>query len=149
MTKSVALMSEAQKIDQDVSPRADETSQSAPRKTRQAYSKVRRELSEDELQNPSVQRVLVNELDRLEDEASELRHYRKDFHECDKAKAVLEAKGKQNIAVQIVKDVCFVTGGSLVGIAPSLWSNAPFGHVVLLIGFALIVCGAVCRFIER
>lgn len=142
-------MADSPKIDQDVSPHADEPSQAAQRKTRQAYSKVRRELNEEELQNPSVQRVLVNELDRLEDVVTELQHFRNDFHECDKAKAVLEAAKKQNIAVQIVRDVCFVAGGSLVGIAPSLWKNAPYGLVVLLVGFSLIVCGAVCRFIEK
>src|SRR5665647_1516759 len=120
-------MPEPEKIDQDVSPHVDEPASTGQRKARKAYSKVRRELSEEELQNPSVQRVLVNELDRLEDEVTESRHFREDFHKCDKAKAVLEAGKKQNIAVQIVKDVCFVVGGTLVGVAPSLWSNAPYG----------------------
>jgi hypothetical protein len=143
-------MSEAQKIDQDVSPQQDETARpDASRKTRQAYSKLRRELNEEELQNPAVQRVLVNELDRLEDEAAELRQFRKDFYVCDKEKAVLEGAHKQKIAVQIVKDVCFVTGGSLVGIGPTLWSTQPYGLIVLLIGFALIICGVVCRIVER
>ena len=73
---TISQMPEPEKIDQDVSPHVDEPASTGQRKARKAYSKVRRELSEEELQNPSVQRVLVNELDRLEDEVTESRHFR-------------------------------------------------------------------------
>jgi hypothetical protein len=143
-------MDEIQKLDQDVSPRPEESvATPVPRKTRQAYSKVRRELDEGELQNPAVQRLLVNELDRLEEEVDELRHLRRDFSVCDKERAVLKAARKQHIAVQIIKDVCFVTGGVLAGIGPSLWQSPPYGLTILLVAFALIVCGTVCRIIEK
>jgi hypothetical protein len=143
-------MSEGLKIDQDVNPQQGAAGEGAgPPKLRQAYSKVRRELSEDELQNPVVQRLLVNDLDRIEGEVAELRHFRDEFHKCDKAKAVLEGARKQKIAVQIVKDVCFFAGGALVGIAPSLWGTPHCGLTILLTGFALIICGIVCRVVEK
>ena len=45
-------------------------------KGRQALSKVRRELSEEESSSPAVQRMLLDDLERLETEASELRESR-------------------------------------------------------------------------
>jgi len=143
-------MDELQKLDRDVSPRQEETAATpAPRKTRQAYSKVRRELNEEELLNPAVHRLLVNELDRMEEEVADHRHFRDDFYKCDKECAVLRGARTQHLAVQIVKDVCFVTGGALAGIGPSLWHSPPYGLVVVLVAFVLIICGIVCRIIEK
>lgn len=54
------------------------------RKVHRAYSKVRRELSEDELVTPGAQRLLLDELDRLQRQVDELAAYRTQFHEADK-----------------------------------------------------------------
>ena len=57
-------------------------------------SNVRRELSEEELSSPAVQRMLLDELDRLETEAGELKEFKefKDrFYSADKDAAVLES----------------------------------------------------------
>ena len=143
-------MDEAQKLDQDVGLPQEETAQPvAARKTRQAYSKVRRELNEEEMLTPAVHRLLVNDIDRLEEEVGDLRHFRDDFYKCAEERAVLKGARNQQLAVQIVKDVCFATGGWLTGMSQGLWNNPPYGTVVLLTGFALIICGIVCRIVEK
>ncbi|MDR3456116.1 MAG: hypothetical protein P4N60_01615 [Verrucomicrobiae bacterium] len=144
-------MGDAQQLDQDSSPQQGQAApESAPSKAKQAYSKLRRELNEDELkENSAAIRFLLKDLDRLYDEGNELKDFRERFHACDKDKAVLEAKKGQKITVQIIKDVCFVAGGSMVGLAPTLWITPYAGLTTLLLGISLIICGIVCRIIER
>ena len=72
----------------EVEPHADGPAH-GKRKGRQALSKVRRELSEEEMSSPAVQRMLLDELERLEMEASELREFKDKFHTTDKDAAVL------------------------------------------------------------
>jgi hypothetical protein len=44
---------------------------SSPKKGRQAFKTVTRELSEEDLANPAVQKLLLDDLDRLETENEE------------------------------------------------------------------------------
>ena len=53
------------------------------RKGRQALSNVPRELSEEEISSPAVQRMLLDELDRLETEAGELGEFKDRFYSAD------------------------------------------------------------------
>lgn len=72
----------------DLEPHEDGSAQ-GNRKGRQALSNVRRELSEEELSSPAVQRMLLDELDRLETEAGELKEFKDRFYSADKDAAVL------------------------------------------------------------
>ncbi len=125
-----------------------ELSTSAPKK-RQSLSKVRRELSEDELASPASQKFLMEELERLDCQNAELEDYRVRFHTVDKRAAVLEEKSKESLAGEIVFGVMITVGAALLGFTPSIWSQQPGGWLMLIFGGVLIIGGIVSRVVQR
>ena len=129
------------------------SSQPAPepaksRSSRRALSSLRRELSDKELLSPAVQKLLLDEIDRLEGEHAELSGFRGRFHEADKRAAVLEQKNSINTGQEIVSITCITIGGALIGYAPSVWASPPTGAVVLISGAVLIVLGVVAKVVR-
>jgi hypothetical protein len=118
-------------------------------KNRQSLARVRRELSEDELSSPAVQRLLVEEIYRLEREQGRLEKYREDFHAADKRVAVLEVQANKKLAGEIVFGACLSVGAALLGVAPSLWDNQPYGWLMVVIGAFLSVLGIISRMVQR
>ena len=110
-------------------------------KGRQALSKVRRELSEEESSSPAVQRMLLDDLERLETEASELREFKDRFHATDKDAAVL----RQRLRASGARDGSLAVGAALIGLAPSLWPHPPIGWIVVGLGVVLIVLAVAKR----
>lgn len=121
-------------------------------KGKRAFQNITRELSDDDLTNPAVGKLLLNELDRLEIENDELKKrlenendklskYREQFQEADKKVAVLEEKGKTHLATEIISAVCFTIGAVLIGYAPVLWKSQPSGWIALAFGSILIIGG--------
>ena len=55
-----------------------------PKSGRRSFSKLPRELSEKELASPAVQKMLVDEIERLEAECDDFSSYRPKFHDADK-----------------------------------------------------------------
>lgn len=104
------------------------------RKGRQALSNVRRELSEEEISSPAVQRMLLDELDRLETEAGELGEFKDRFYSADKEAAVV----RERLRASMARDSSLAVGVALLGLAPSLWSFQPTGWVVIALGVALV-----------
>ena len=117
-------------------------------KGKQAFQNINRELSDDDLTNPAVGKLLLNELDRLEIENDELKDYQDRFYETDKKVAVLQEKNKTNLATQIISGGCFTIGGALLGHGmsePSDWGIMVCGALVLIIAIAAIFAKAVKR----
>ena len=117
-------------------------------KGRRAFQNITRELSDDDLTNPAVGKLLLNELDRLEIENDELKDYQDRFYETDKKVAVLQKKNKTNLATQIISGGCFTIGGALLGHGmsePSDWGIMVCGALVLIIAIAAIFAKAVKR----
>lgn len=61
-------------------------------KGRRAFTNVRRELSDEELSSPAVQRMLIDDIERLEKENFDLLEYQEKFHEADKKSCYLGGK---------------------------------------------------------
>ena len=118
----------------DLEPHEDGSAQ-GNRKGRQALSNVRRELSEEELSSPAVQRMLLDELDRLETEAGELKEFKDRFYSADKDAAVLGERLRASVA----RDSGLAIGAAMLGLAPSLWPFQPIGWIVVALGVALVV----------
>lgn len=80
------------------SSRDDREPQDAEQRTQEAGRKplrnVPRELSEEELTAPGALRMLLGQVDRLEEENARLRGITERFHESDKAAAVLREQLK-------------------------------------------------------
>ena len=71
-------------------------------KGRQSFSRVRRELSDEELASPAVQRLLIDEIERLERDCSEFRDYRDRYHTADTKAQILEVRLKKSLAGEII-----------------------------------------------
>src|SRR2546421_8204425 len=121
-------MTDTELLDQE----PDESESKGPNisiKTRQPFAKLRRELSEEELTSPAVQRLLLDDLERLDREVSELTTYRERFHAMDKRAAILEQSIKKSLASEIIFGVCLCVGAAALGYAPAVWSNQPSGYI--------------------
>ena len=118
----------------DLEPHDDGSVQSN-RKARKALSNVRRELSEEELKSPAVQRMLLDELERLEIEVGDLRVFKDSFYSADKDAAVL----RERLRASVARDSGLAIGAAILGLAPSLWSSQPVGGIVVALGVALVV----------
>jgi hypothetical protein len=117
-------------------------------KGRQSLARVRRELSEEELTTPAVQRLLVEDNERLERERLDLLDYERRFHDVDKRVAILEEKLKKSIAGEVIFGVCLTVGAALLGFSPAVWEKGPTGPLLIVFGTILIVGGIAYRTIE-
>jgi len=69
-------------------------------KARKALSHLKRELSDDDLAQPGVQKLLINNLDEIEEQNVELCEYRDRFYEADKRLAVLTEKQRVRVSTR-------------------------------------------------
>lgn len=141
-------MSDSERLDQEPEAKEREEAVEAP-KARRAFSKVRRELSEEELSSSAVHRLLLDELDQLEQQVVELSEFRDRFHKTDKEKAVLEERTRKSIASEIIFGLCLTVGAALIGLTPLLWDTKPQGHISLGIGVILITGGIISRAVRK
>lgn len=111
------------------------------------YANVRRELSEDELTSPAVQRLLLSDHDRVERECDRLKSFEEKFHECDKQVAILKEKLKNSTASEILYTCCVSFGSILTGVSRIYWDNN--GWILLLIGIALVAGGVLYKFVRK
>ena len=122
---------------------------SSQAKGRKAFKNVRRELSDDELSLPAVQRLLIDEIERLEQVNMELRGFQVRFFEADKNTAVLNEKLKANVAQDIIFGVCLTVGAALISVALSYGKYETPGLVTLAAGLILIVAGIASKVVKR
>jgi hypothetical protein len=116
---------------------------------RQALRDIRRELSAEELANPGVQKLLLDSLDRADDECEVLRAYIPRYHEADKRAAVLEERLWTNKTVEIQFAVGLAIGSAIMGFTPSLWDGTYKGPLALAIGVVLFIGSIVARIVKR
>lgn len=131
-------------------PEADEGITTQPAvKGRQSFRQVRRELTEEELSSPAAQRLLLDELDRLEDENTELKGISRRFHEADKRASILDEKLKRHTALDIFSSVALVAGSLALGHAPNVWVvDNVTGSIFLVIGIVMIVGGILSKAVQ-
>ncbi|HDV5085829.1 TPA: hypothetical protein RI355_002545 [Escherichia coli] len=116
---------------------------------RKSFSNLRRELTDEELSSAAVQRMLLDEIERLDGECNDLRVIRDKFHTSDKLVGVLEEKFKTKIALEIMHVTCFLISGSAFGYATSNWSTQPTAAVLALaFGSALTVGGIAAKVVK-
>ena len=131
-------------VEQDINnpDQEDEDTGSESRVSRskalQAFRRIPRELTEEDLANPAVLKLLVGNLDRLETEKEEYRIYMERFHEADKKVAVLEEKGKTKLTLEILSGTCLAFGGLAIGQINALWLPSPLTWIVGILGAGLL-----------
>lgn len=144
----MAIIIEAPEPEPSASAKTYEPEQPKGRGRRKALSSARRELSDNELASSAVQKLLLDEIERLEEENIELCGYRNRYHEVDKKAAVLEQKIKQSMAHEIISVTCLTVGAAAIGYAPKVWSSEPTGYICLAFGILLIIGGIVSKAIK-
>jgi len=110
---------------------------------------MRREMTDEELGNSGVQKVLMDDLDRLEAENADLRRYMDRFHEADKENAVLKEKNKYNLASDIAFGGFMTIGASAIGYSPVLAPVPHASEIALWIGVILLIAGIVSKAILK
>lgn len=125
-------------------------SQAVPKGTsgRKSFAKLRRELSDDELASPAVQRMLLDEIERLDIERGELTSFRAKFHDADKRAAILEEKFKGKISIEIIHIACTTIGAAALGYAPSIWEKQPTAWMAAIFGIILILAGLAAKAVK-
>lgn len=118
-------------------------------RSRRALTTARRELSDRELLSPVVPKMLLDEIDRLEEENTELAGFRSRFYDADKKVAVLERKQTISMAQEIISLTCLTVGGAALGYAPSVWSSQPTGAIALGFGIVLVLGGIVAKALTK
>lgn len=123
----------------------------SPPKGPRALRNISRELTEEDLANPSpaVQKLLLNEIDRLEVVNEEHKHYMELFHEADKEVAVLKQQSRTALALDTIAfGGCLTVGALLLGMAPGLWSHQPFGWIVVVAGGVTLGIGIAAKMVS-
>jgi len=102
------------------------------------------------LQSSAVQRMLIDDIERLEKEKFDLTEYQDKYHNSDKKAAVLEEKLKASVAQEVIFGVCLTVGAAAIGYAPTVWDpNKPTGWIAIVFGVVLIIGGIVSKVVKR
>ena len=120
-----------------------------PSGRRLAFGEIKRQLSEEDLKSPGVQKLLLDDLERAESECEIMQGYIERYHDADKRAAVLEERVRSGTAIEIMFGIGVGLGGTIMGIAPMFWSEQPKGWIALMIGGLLIVGASIARVVKR
>jgi hypothetical protein len=116
---------------------------------RQAFRDIRRELQEQELSSPGVQKLLLEELENADARCEILEAYVERFHEADKRAAVLEEKLRTQTAFDILFVVVVGLGCAIVGLTPLFWDTTSKGPITLVVGLLLVAGATGARIVKR
>ncbi|MBB5044032.1 hypothetical protein [Shinella fusca] len=120
---------------EEITDVVSEDTNSAPQtKGRRSFRNVRRELSEKELSSPGAQKLLLDDLERLEGELEEAKRFRERFHAADKNIATLEGQLVTKNRNELLYNGSVIGGSVLFGFAPNVWDQGLTGIYVLLAG---------------
>lgn len=112
-----------------------------------AFSKLSRELSEDDLSNPSICRMLLSQIDTLEKEKEHLKTIEDNFHKIDKENGILMEKQKHSIATEILSQFCLTLAGGLLSISTLDFSNpVKINNAIFLIFGGILLLGSIISY---
>ena len=146
------MRSMAEKIEQDaLTDEAGATPEAFVQtgKARKALSTLKRELSDDDLLSAGVQKMLLGELDKLEEEKLELTRYREQYHQVALELAIANSKVKISVAADAIFGGMMTLGALIAGYAASVWDKPPTGYLCLVTGAAAIGIGIVAKVIMK
>lgn len=117
-----------------------------------AFSKLNRELQDEDLNNRGTQRLILNELDKYEVCKMQLEKYQERFHTADKENAVLKSQLNSSTAFEITNSFMLTIGSILIGLTPSINKDGETYYltwIILGIGIVTLVGGIIAKFINR
>jgi serine phosphatase RsbU (regulator of sigma subunit) len=118
-------------------------------KVGRALSRLKRELTDEELATPGVTKMLLEELERRRDENSELQSFRDRFYNADKELSIANEKLKNNFSGEIISTACLAVGAAALVYAPVVWDEQPSGWIALIFGAVLTLGGIAAKAVRR
>jgi hypothetical protein len=114
---------------------------------RPSFRDIRRQLTEEELKQTGVQKLLIEDFERAEVECEALRTFIERYHDKDKEVARLTEKLKTNLVVEITTSVGLAGGGAIVSLATLFWEPGDHtkGIATLGVGFFFLIGAAVAK----
>jgi len=116
---------------------------------RQSVRNVARQLNPEELTNSGVIKLIIENLDRAEDDCEGFELYVDRFHGADKQCAVFAEKLRTQASIEVAFGVGVGLGCALIGLSPSLWDASYKGPMILAMGILLVLGGVAVRVIKR
>ena len=123
------------------------------KKSTRAFSKISRELSEDDLKSPGTQRLLLNEIDQFEECKTELDKYRTLYFERNTDCAVYEEKLKSNATLEVATSSLLALGPALMSLSPSITNKEGewyyLSTIILILGLVMLIGGITAKIIKH
>lgn len=116
------------------------------RKSARSYAPLRRRLKEEELMNIGSVNLLIDDIERMDDELGELKRIRNQYHQNAIDTAVLKEKLSAYKLGELSYNISISLGALLVGLAKPLWGVEFYGLVALIGGAALWLSGTAMKF---
>lgn len=117
-------------------------------KKRGAFSNLKRELSDEDLNSPGTQRLILNELDKYEECSKQLELYKSKYYECDKDRAIYQERANSSNAFEILYSSSLSVGAMLIGLTPSLNEKIE-GWFVGVVGLLLLAGGIIAKCFKK
>ncbi len=114
-------------------------------KSRPAFQSLKRDLTQDDLASPGVQKMLLDSVLQADIEISALRSFREKFHESDKQNAILGEKLKSNRAAEALSTGTIAVGAAAWGYAPAFSASPTQQYVLVAFGLVLVVVGVIAK----
>ena len=119
------------------------------------YSNLQRGISEEDLKTPAIQRILLSEVDKLENRCLELESMLRDkisdygdlkekFHTKDKEKSIVDEKFKISVSQEILYTFCLTSGSAILGFSKIVWNDG-YGGLFVSVGLVLILGGIISK----
>lgn len=127
-----------------------------PRDTKKgkgAFSKISRELSEQDLSSPGTQRLILNELDKYEECKIQLEFYRDKYYERDKSCAVYSQMLKSSKLFEVICSTMLAVGPAMMSLSPSVVDQDGnwyyLSTIILVLGGIVLFSGIVAKIIQH
>jgi serine phosphatase RsbU (regulator of sigma subunit) len=117
-------------------------------KTGRAFSRLKRELTDEELATPGVTKMFLEELERRREENSALESFRDRFYNADKELSIAKEKLKSSLSADIISTACLAVGAAALVYAPVVWTTQPSGWIALIFGAVLTIAGIIAKLIR-
>jgi hypothetical protein len=120
----------------------------APSGGRVALRNIERELTPTDLNNnPAALKMVLDRLDKAEEDCGRLQGYEERFHEADKKAAVLQQKIDSLVGFDILHSMLLGVGGIMIGVGQGILNATPWpAWVIMSLGVIAIGSGALARF---
>jgi hypothetical protein len=136
-------------LDEEPSEALPQNEHGDGRKGRRSFLRMRRELTEEELGTSAVQKLLMDELERLESENGDLKIIHSKYYQRDKEAEVLAHKIKTNLSADIFFGGSLTAGSALIGWSGSVWATQPTGTIVFIVRTMLFGVGIAARVVLK